>query len=203
MGAVSTRRAARRSAARPWLATILAVTVCLVGIGRVAQGVAVPIKATVAQVMLEHAFDRSRAEHHVQRPWLSADMAPVARIRVPRLGVDSIVLDTGSGQAMAFGPTLLPGSAALGAPGTSVIAAHRDTHFRFLRDVRPGDLVEVERVEGGTLRYQVTGSEVVRWDRFAIASGRKTNALALSTCYPFGGPGRSPLRYVVHAEPVG
>ena len=128
-------------------------------------------------------------------------MAPAARLSVDRLGVDRIVIDTGSGQAMAFGPTLLPGAAAIGASGTAVIAAHRDTHFEFLRQVRTGDLISIEGIDGITHRYRVTGSEVVRWDRFAVRPSGAP-ALALATCYPFGASYHGPLRYVVHAVAV-
>ncbi len=184
------------------LVTLLLMALCLAGLARLATGAIIPLKAVAAQILLERAFDRSVALQHPQKPWPWADMAPVARISVPRLGVDRIVLDTGSGQAMAFGPTLLPGGAKLGEPGTTVMAAHRDTHFRFLKDVRTGDIIEAEGVDGITRRYRVTGSEVVRWDGFAIARDAPTNELALSTCYPFGAIRHGPLRYVVHAEPV-
>ena len=183
------------------LAAMLLAALCLAGLARIAEGAIVPAKAVVAQILLERAFDRSRLSHRPEKPWPWADMTPVARIAVPRLGVDRIVLDTGSGQAMAFGPTLLPGGARLGAPGETVIAAHRDTHFRFLRDVRVGDVIAVESVNGAHRRYRVTSGEVVRWDDFAIAD-RPDNALALSTCYPFDALGHGPLRYVVHAEPI-
>ena len=152
-------------------------------------------------MLLERAFDRSLALHSPQKPWPWADMAPVARLRAPRLGVDRIVLSGGSGQAMAFGPTLLPAGAKLGAPGVSVIAAHRDTHFRFLEHVRTGDLIEIEGVDGHRHRYRVTGSEVTRWDRFAVLNGA-SNELALSTCFPFGSQRHGPLRYIVRATPI-
>jgi sortase A len=182
--------------------TLLLATLCLIGLARIAAGAVVPAKAVAAQILLERAFDRSVARHRPQKPWPWADMAPVARIRVARLGVDRIVLGSGSGQAMAFGPTLLPGGAALGQPGVTVIAAHRDTHFRFLKDVRPGDIVEVEGTDGREHRYRVEGSEVVRWDRFAILRDLPANELALSTCYPFDAVRHGPLRYVVHAAPI-
>jgi sortase A len=184
------------------LGSLLLALLCLVGVARIGAGMIVPAKAIAAQILLERAFDRSVAVHHPVKPWGWADMAPVARIRVPRLGVDRFVLDTGSGQSMAFGPTLLPGGAKLGAPGTTVIAAHRDTHFRFLRDVRVGDMIEAEGIDGVVRRYRVTGGEVVRWDRFAIAQGGASNELALSTCYPFDAIRHGPLRYVVHAVPL-
>jgi sortase A len=158
----------------------------------------IPAKAVVAQMLLERAFDRSVASHRTERPWPWADMAPVARLSVTRLGVDRIVLDTGSGQAMAFGPTLLPGGARIGGQGTAVIAAHRDTHFEFLKDVRPGDMVAIEGIDGATHRYRVTGSRIVRWDRFATPPAG-AGAIALTTCYPFGATYHGPLRYVVHA----
>jgi len=187
---------------RRGLGTLLLAALCLIGIARIAAGAVVPAKAVAAQILLERAFDRSIARHQPQKPWPWADMAPVARIRVPRLGVDRIVLGTGSGQAMAFGPTLLPGGAALGQPGVTVIAAHRDTHFRFLKDIRPGDIVEVAGIDGRDHRYRVEASEVMRWDRFAIQRDLPANELALSTCYPFDAVRHGPLRYVVHATPI-
>jgi sortase A len=177
------------------------LALCLAGAARIAAGAVIPIKAVAAQALLERAFDRSVATGRAQKPWGWADMAPVARLSVPRLGQTRIVLDTGSGQAMAFGPTLLPGGAGLGEAGTTVIAAHRDTHFAFLKDMRVGDVVLAEGVDGVTHRYRVTGTEVARWDRFAIAEG-EGRELALATCYPFGALGHGPLRYIVHAAEV-
>ncbi|PXA83325.1 class GN sortase [Nostoc sp. 3335mG] len=184
------------------LVILLLAALCVAGIVRIAAGAIVPAKAVVAQILLERAFDRSVERHQPQKPWGWADMAPVARIRVARLGVDRIVLDSGSGQAMAFGPTLLPGGAALGQPGVTVIAAHRDTHFRFLKHVRAGDIIEVEGIDGRDHRYRVQAGEVVRWDRFAVSQDLAENELALSTCYPFDAVRHGPLRYVVHATPI-
>lgn len=180
------------------LAVALLIGLSLAGIARIATGAMIPAKAAVAQILLERAFDRSVVTHRPVKPWPWADMAPVARISVPRLGIDRIVLDTGSGQAMAFGPTLLPGGAGIGRPGTMVIAAHRDTHFRFLRDLRKGDIIAVVGLDGVGRRYRVTGAEIVRWDRFALPDPLE-NALDLVTCYPFDAVRHGPLRYVLHA----
>ena len=180
------------------LAVAVLIALSLAGIARIAAGAVVPAKAAIAQVLLERAFDCSVALHRPVKPWPWADMAPVARISVPRLGIDRIVLDTGSGQAMAFGPTLLPTAAAIGQPGTTVIAAHRDTHFRFLKNVRKGDVVTLEGLDGVTRRYAVTGAQVVRWDRFAIVRG-EGRQLDLATCYPFDAVRHGPLRYVLNA----
>jgi sortase A len=180
------------------LAAALLIALSLAGIARIAAGAMVPAKAVVAQVLLERVFERSVALHRPVKPWPWADMAPVARLAVPRLGIDRIVLNTGSGQAMAFGPTLLPAAADIGEPGATVIAAHRDTHFRFLKNVRKGDAITLEGLDGVKRRYTVTGAEIVRWDRFAIVRG-EGQQLALATCYPFDAIRHGPLRYVLHA----
>ena len=136
-------------------------------------------------------------------PWSWADMKPVARISIPRIGLEAVALDSGSGQALGFGPTLLPGTASPGDKGTTVIAAHRDTHFQDLGRVREGDLVLLEGIDGRSTRYRVDGMEVTRWDRFAVSADRSAARLALVTCYPFGGATRGPHRFVVHASKVG
>ena len=136
------------------------------------------------------------------KPWPWADAAPIARIRVPRLGVDAIVLSGGSGEAMAFGPTLLPGSGRIGERGTAVFAAHRDTHFTFLGDLRPGDQIEVEEVTGRTTRYRAGPGRVVRFDGFGVVRQAGRPAIALATCWPIGATGRGPWRYVVTADLV-
>ena len=81
-----------------------------------------------------------------------------------------------------------------------MIAAHRDTHFQFLKHLRPGDPVSVTRHDGLKFRFEVTGSSIVRWDAPDIdvhAAGRN---LALATCWPFDAKTRGPMRYVVHAR---
>ncbi|KQM20388.1 sortase [Novosphingobium sp. Leaf2] len=179
--------------------TLLCAILCLAGAAQIGAGLYIPAKAALAQVLLERAFDRSLATRLPQKPWAWADMTPAARITVPRLGVARVVLDSGSGQAMAFGPTLLPGGAAIGERGTAVIAAHRDTHFRFLRDVRRGDIITVQTRKGLTRRYAVTGSGVVRWNGYALANAASGEKLDLVTCFPFDAVTRGPWRYVVHA----
>jgi sortase A len=185
----------QRSSAR-----LLMVLICLAGAARMLCGVMVPAKAALAQLLLDRAFERSLVMHRPQKPWPWADMAPVARICVPRLGITRIVLNAGSGQAMAFAPTILPGGAAPGMPGVTVIAAHRDTHFRFLAALRNGDLIQIQGIDGRIRSYRITGGQVVRWDSFAVPVDAFDTQLALSTCYPFGAMGHGPLRYVVWAR---
>lgn len=190
----------REVAPKRGLLAALMIALCLAGVTEIARGLYVPAKAVVAQLLLDRAFDRSLADHAPRKPWPWADMTPLARLSIPKLGVTRMVLDSGSGQALAFGPTLLPGGATLGQPGTAVIAAHRDTHFRFLRELATGDTVAITTRVGVQRRYRVTGTSVVRWDRYATPDAALGERLDLVTCFPFDAIRRGPWRYVVHAE---
>lgn len=182
------------------------VLLCAFGLAVMAQGLAVPAKARVAQVLLDRAFARSLAEGHPVRPWPWADTMPVARLTLPRLGASDVVLSGGSGQALAFGPTVVPNRRAGGGggagAGVTIMAAHRDTHFAFLRNARAGDAIDVQAIDGIHRRYRVTGFQVVRWDGFAAPRDPARPLLALVTCYPFGATEHGPLRFVVWAEAV-
>ena len=190
----------RRTSFPRYLVKTACVALCFAGTAAIASGAAVPIKAGIAQILLKQTYARSVETKTAQVPWESADMKTVGRIAVPVLGIERIILDTGSRFAMRAGPTLMPGSAAIGTPGTSVLAAHRDTHFRFLKDLKVGDEVIAAGKDGVDRKYLITRTEIVRWDQFSVTSGQGGNELALATCYPFDSTKSGPLRYVVHAE---
>jgi sortase A len=160
-------------------------------------------KARLAQVLLARSWHETRAGAGPVRPWPWADTWPVARLLVPALGVDEIVLDGASGRTLAFAPGHLDGSAPPAGPGNTVLAGHRDTHFRFLRDLQPGMLLIVEAADGRRRRYRVTATRVVDKRRTDVAEATAQPTLTLITCYPFDAvaPG-GPLRYVVQAVGV-
>ncbi len=170
----------------------------LAGLYVVAQGLWIPAKAEVAQVLLDRAFARSVASGEPQKPWPWADTVPVARIEAERLGVSDVVLSGGSGEAMAFGPTEVGNLPR----GIRVLAGHRDTHFRFVRDLKHDDALVLYDVDGSATRYRVFGFATVRWNRFAYPLTPKRPLLVLATCYPFDAEPGGPLRFVVWAERV-
>src|SRR5688500_1756339 len=158
-----------------------------------------PAKAALAQHLLEDAWQARVADGGAHRPWPWADTHPVARLRVPRLQLAQIVLAGDAGRPLAFGPGWAEASAPPGRPGTTIVSGHRDSHFDWLRELRDGDLVELETGRG-TVAYRVASRDVVdsRTHRLAPAG----DALVLVTCWPFDAlaPG-GPLRYVVTLHP--
>lgn len=165
------------------------------------HGVWIYAKAELAQHLLQRAWARTLAGESAVKPWPWADTWPVARIQLPAHGVDLIVLDGVSGRTLAFGPGHMPGTPLPGRAGVTVIAGHRDTHFRFLRDVQAGDEILVEAPGRPRGRFRVRQRAVVDARTAVLAGADDARELVLVTCYPFDAlrPG-GPLRYLVLAE---
>jgi sortase A len=181
------------------LLSVLCISVSLVLFGHSAWIFA---KAQLAQVLLERAFTQTIATGVPVKAWNWADTRPVARIEIGRIQASAIVLQGGSGEALAFGPALLNETSRIGERGTAVIAAHRDTHFAFLKDALVGDLISVTRDDGVKFAYRVTGTSIVDWNKSGIDAHADGFNLVLATCYPFGAITHGPLRYLVKAELV-
>ena len=179
------------------------LVLALVGTILFGDGAYIHAKAWLAQVLLERAFDRSIATGHPVKPWSWADTWPVARIEVKRIGASAIVLEGTSGQALAFGPGHLHQTADAGEHGVAIYAAHRDTHFRFLRDVAIGDVIDVTRSDGRRFLYRADSSAIVRFDASGIDPATQDFELVLATCWPFDAVTSGPERYLLHATLVG
>ena len=116
-----------------------------------------------------------------------------------RIGASAIALAGSSGQALAFGPGHVEFTADAGERGVAVYSAHRDTHFRFLKDVKIGDEIDVTRRDGKVFRYRADSHSVVRFDQFGIDPLGSDYELVLSTCWPFDAVTGGPDRYLLHA----
>lgn len=184
---------------RPHLAALAAI---LLGLGawQLGHGVWIYAKAQLAQYLLQRAWQRTlQGEAHV-KPWPWADTWPMARLQMPKYGVDLILLAGASGRTLAFGPGHVSSSAIPGNRGTTILSGHRDTHFRFLAHVSPGDQLFIEMPAKERYRYRVIRTDVVDARKATVATGLD-GALVLVTCYPFDSiiPGGA-FRYIVTAE---
>lgn len=179
----------------------LSALALLIGGGLIAaQAAWIPAKAQVAQVLMSNAWEHQLETGDPARPWPWADFTPAARLEFPSLGRSVLAVTDAGGEGMAFGPIQMAAAVKPGERGVAVFAAHRDTHFAFLGDLKTGDAVVVETPEG-LRKFRVTGSEVVNWDQSGIVAhdgGRPR--IALATCWPLDAKTQGPLRYVVWAE---
>jgi len=157
-------------------------------------------KARLAQVLLQRAWSRTLAgEAHV-KPWPWADTWPVARMIVPTHHIDLIVLNGAYGRTLAFGPGYAESSAFPGSTGTTILTGHRDTHFRFLENLQPDELLLLQTRTGKWHSFTVQARRIVDARTASISTDHDGAALVLVTCYPFDAivPG-GPLRFVVAA----
>ena len=182
----------------------IAFGLALVGVWQVAAGGWIHAKALLAQHLIAHSWAGARAGGPAQRPWPGADLRPIARMTVRARGVELFVLEGASPRALAFGPALLGGTAAPGAWGNTVIVAHRDTHFAFLRHVTLDDEIDLEGARGAPVRYRVRELAIVDQAESRVLDATGAAQLTLITCYPFDAvrPGTR-LRYVVIADRIG
>lgn len=185
---------------------LAAVAALLLAVACLGQAGWIHAKAWLAQALIARAFEvgTGPGDSPQERPWPWADTHPVAKLRLPGAERPLFVLAGNSGRNLAFGPTLDPASALPGDPGNSIIAAHRDTHFRSLATLAVGEQIEVERRDGRRLAFVVTAVEVVDSRRARLALDTGAPRLTLVTCYPFDAadPG-GPLRFVATAVPAG
>lgn len=126
--------------------------------------------------------------------------APVARLRVPRLGLDEIVVEGVGDGELNVGPGHVPGSALPGEPGNAVISAHRDRHFSELGALAVGDTVVTE-LGHATTRWVVVSRRVLDAGEPALFSAREPT-LTLTTCWPIRYVGPAPERLIVTARPI-
>ena len=162
-------------------------------------------KARLAQVLLDRSWQARLAgsDEGAAKPWPWADTAPIARLQVPRLAVDQIVLAGASGRSLAFGPGHLTGTALPGELGNSVITGHRDTHFDFIGELKTGDTFRLQRPDGTWARYRVAGGEVVDARTAQLADTPGRSAVTLVTCWPFNSRDwNQPWRYAVFGEEI-
>jgi len=177
----------------------------LLGLWQTGSGAWIYVKARLAQVLLRQAWAGTLAGEQDVKPWPWPDTWPVARLVVPRLGIDQIVLEGAHGRTLAFGPGRLKSPASARDVGTTILTGHRDTHFRFLETLRAGETLLLQARTGLWHRFTVRDGQIVDSRTASIRIDEDGRHLILVTCYPFRTLTRhTPFRYVVTAamEPM-
>ena len=160
----------------------------------------IPLKAELAQHLLERSWLRTLEGEADAKPWPWADTRAIAILEVPRLGRREIVVEGSSGRNLAFGPALV-NATQLDHSADRILSGHRDTHFSFLKELRTGDLLRLRTVNE-TRDYRVSWQEAVDSRIQQLVIDDTVERLTLLTCYPFDAvTSGGPLRWVVTALP--
>jgi LPXTG-site transpeptidase (sortase) family protein len=120
-------------------------------------------------------------------------------LEIPRLKYTQAVTEGDDDETLKVTVGHLPDTPLPWQPGNSVIAGHRDTHFRALRAIRHDDEIRL-RTAHGLLTYRVTDRMIVKPSDVWVLSPSKRRQLTLVTCYPFMYVGNAPQRFIVRAE---
>jgi sortase A len=126
---------------------------------------------------------------------------PFARLSIDRLGGRWAVIEGADRVELKKGPGHLINTALPGSRGNCVIAGHRDTQFRILRNIEIGESITIES-GGRNYEYRVIDKSVVSPNDTRSLSPTPTPTLTLVTCYPFYFVGPAPKRFIVRAELV-
>jgi sortase A len=129
------------------------------------------------------------------------DGQAVARLRIPRIGLDAFVVRGTAPDDLKRAPGLLDATALPGERGTVAIAGHRTTYgapFRHIDRLRRGDRIAVT-MPYGTFRYTVEGTRIVDPGDVSVLRAAGRRRLVLSACHPLFSAAR---RIVVYAAPV-
>lgn len=197
----------------PWLRAGL----LLIGFACLAYVVTVVVQTTRDQARQNRALDEivsiEKARPHLDQappalpnpdaaePALAAG-ALVGRVEIARLGLAAVVRHGDDASTLKLAVGHLPGTARPGRPGNAVLAAHRDTFFRPLRNVQRGDEVVMTTLDG-TYFYRVTKMHIVAPEDVWVMNPTEASILTLVTCYPFNYVGNAPKRFIVHATKIG
>jgi sortase A len=138
-----------------------------------------------------------RAAHGVETPFEAS--APIGRLDIPRIALSVVVAEGDDEETLKVAVGHLPDTPLPWQEGNTALAGHRDTFFRPLRSVQPGDEIRFG-TRHGTFRYRVTRHAVVEPDELWVLDASPAAALTLITCYPFDYVGPAPRRFIVHAE---
>lgn len=145
-----------------------------------------------------------------------AEGSLLGRLEINRLHLSAVVREGVDAKTLSIAVGHVPSTALPGQPGNFAIAAHRDTLFRALKDIKSNDLVTFESTIG-TYTYKVAATKIVtpsdvsvlRADGGGLMSGRDSapsekpaKLLTMITCYPFYYVGSAPKRFIVEAALV-
>ena len=123
---------------------------------------------------------------------------PLAVLRIPKIRLEVPVLSGTDDRTLDRGVGHIEDTAQPGTDGNSGLAGHRDGFFRGLKDIVPGDTIELDTLEGMEV-YRVERTWVVDPEDVSVLDPTPARTLTLVTCYPFYFVGSAPQRFIVRA----
>ncbi|MEH7248812.1 class D sortase [Neobacillus niacini] len=126
----------------------------------------------------------------------------VGLLTIPKIKAELAIVEGTDPNDLKKGVGHYKGSYFSGENGQIVLSGHRDTVFRRLGELKPGDIFEID-MENGKFKYELTDTKIVdKDDRTIITLQNTKEELIVITCYPFRFVGDAPERYIIYAKPI-
>jgi sortase A len=121
---------------------------------------------------------------------------------IPKINSELAIVEGTDPNDLKKGVGHYKGSYFPGENGQIVLSGHRDTVFRRLGELKPGDIFKVQ-LANGMSKYELTHTKIVdAEDRTIITLQNTQEELIVITCYPFRFVGNAPQRYIIYAKPI-
>jgi len=159
------------------------------------------VRGMLAQMLLNQAWEKSKITREFFRAWSGAGTYPVGKLRIESIDLSRVVLEAASKESLTYGPAHISASALPGEHGNIAIAGHRDSFFRNLKDLKRGEVIELESMS--SVQYflvtdiQITDAGSAHW-----IENTADDVITLITCYPFDYIGKAPMRYIIRGKLV-
>jgi len=124
----------------------------------------------------------------------------LGKVMIPRLNMSAVVLEGVDNATLRRSAGHVPSTALPGDVGNFSIAAHRDTLFRPLKDIRVGDEVQFDTPQKNLVFHVVSTRIVKPTDVSVLAPQGDSRLMTMITCYPFYYLGSAPKRFIVTAR---
>jgi sortase A len=122
----------------------------------------------------------------------------IGLLEIPRLGVSATIAEGTGALTLLYSIGHVEGTSFPGEPGNAALAGHRDSLFRKLKDVEPGDRIHIVTPDGA-FEYRTSRTDVVERSDTEVLDPTEQATLTLVTCYPFHAIGPAPRRFIVRA----
>ena len=175
----------------------------ILGLFGIAKASLMPIKAIIGQHYLEVAWKDSLKSNKLSKPWKSADFYMVGELIVPKLKISRVILNSVSGEALAWSIGRINNVGSSSSRGPIILAGHRDSHMQFMSKLNIGDKIELMMTDGVLKTYEISQLEVTDKPELKTSyTSINDESLVLTTCWPFNASRSSQQRYIVVAQNI-
>jgi sortase A len=183
------------------LFTALGCCLIVFGLIGIAKASMQPIKAIIGQHYLEVAWKESLKANKLSKPWRSADFYMIGELTVPKLKISRVILNSASGEAMAWGIGRVNNAQTLQKRQPIILAGHRDSHMQFMSELNVGDKLELMMSDKLLKTFIISKTDITNKPELIMSAlNTDDERLILTTCWPFNSSTTRPKQIYINSR---